>query len=135
MVDATKVCSIEVNTGHAGTKKYPLFIENKVNKEGKRTEGDCAILLGKNGSGKSTIARALSTEAEGTLFLDGDNKSVNGDLSNVYVFDENFISKNFRRLDGDHLNPIILLGDSVQIQDKIDDLMEEFKKHQVNIDD
>ncbi|WP_279753369.1 AAA family ATPase [Rothia dentocariosa] len=134
MVDATKVCSIEVNTGHAGTKKYPLFIENKVNKEGKRTEGDCAILLGKNGSGKSTIARALSTEAEGTLFLDGDNKSVNGDLSNVYVFDENFISKNFRRLDGDHLNPIILLGDSVQIQDKIDDLMEEFKKHQVNID-
>ena len=134
MVDATKVCSIEVNTGHAGTKKYPLFIGNEINKELKRPEGDCAILLGKNGSGKSTIARALSTEAEGTLFLDGDSKSVNGDLSNVYVFDENFISKNFRRLDGDHLNPIILLGDSVQIQDKIDDLMEEFKEHQVNID-
>lgn len=133
MVDATKVCSIEVNTGHAGTKKYPLFIGTEVNKEGKRPEGDCAILLGKNGSGKSTIARALSTETEGTLFLDGDNKSVNGDLSNVYVFDENFISKNFRRLDGDHLNPIILLGESVQFQEEINSLEEDRSRIQGKI--
>lgn len=139
MVDATKVCSIEIETDHAGVKKYTFFRQQKENKKDNKVTdnyGSCAIILGKNGSGKSTIARALSGKSDGVVFLDKDNKSINGidnDLSNVLVFDENFINENFRRLSGNHIEPIILLGNSVQFQDEIDSLEKQHEEYKAKI--
>ena len=58
MVEATKVSSIKIDTGYAGVKEYPLC--TRVNGRGRILEdAKCAIILGKNGSDKSTITRAL----------------------------------------------------------------------------
>lgn len=58
MVDAREVSLIKIDTGYAGVKEYPFF--TKVNGRGRILEdAKCAIILGKNGSDKSTITRAL----------------------------------------------------------------------------
>ena len=95
MVDATKVSKIKINTGYAGEKEYPIFTRMGKNDQ-VLSDAQCAIILGKNGSGKSTIARALSSENSDVKFFDKDGVFIGSDYSNVYVFDERFIGKNFR---------------------------------------
>lgn len=57
MVDATKVSKVKIDTGYAGWKEYPFF--TRVNKEGLIIDdAQVSIVLGGNGSGKSTISRA-----------------------------------------------------------------------------
>ncbi|WP_314672369.1 AAA family ATPase [uncultured Rothia sp.] len=108
MVDATKVSKITINTGYAGVKEYPLFTRP----DGK--DAQCAIILGKNGSGKSTLARALSVDVSNTEFFDKSGNSLGYDCSNVYVFDETYVIKNFRMSDPECIDPIILLGNFTQ---------------------
>lgn len=58
MVDAVEVSSIKIDTGYAGKKHYSFFA--RTDKNGQTLpDARCAIVLGKNGSGKSTIARGL----------------------------------------------------------------------------
>ena len=95
MVDATKVSKIKINTGYAGEKEYPIFTRMGKNDQ-VLSDAQCAIILGKNGSGKSTIARALSSENSDVKFFDKDGVFIGSDYSNVYVFDERFIGENFR---------------------------------------
>lgn len=93
MVDATKVSSIKIKTNHAGVKEYPFF--TRTGKNGPLPDARCAIVLGKNGSGKSTIARALS-DGENVEFFNKEGVLLGGNCDNVYVFDEWFIGENFR---------------------------------------
>ena len=105
MVDAREVSSIKIDTGYAGVKEYPFF--TKVNGRGRILEdAQCAIVLGKNGSGKSTIARVLSSENSDVKFFDKEGNFIGGDYSNIYVFDEWFIGKNFRMSDEEVLELI-----------------------------
>ena len=95
MVDATKVSSIKIDTGYAGVKEYQIF--TRVNSRGRILEdAQCTIVLGKNGSGKSTIARVFGSENSDVKFFDKEGGFIGGDYSNVYVFDEWFIGENFR---------------------------------------
>ena len=87
----------------------------------------CAIIHGKNGSGKSTIARALRGEIQSAEFLDEEGNNLNLDLSKVYVFDERFIIENFRKLSEDNLRSIVLLGESVKFSLKLMTLKKEQK--------
>jgi len=85
MVDATKVSSIKINTGYDGEREYSIF--TRVNSKGENLEdAQCVIILGKNSSGKSTIARALDGGSN-VEFFNKDRNSLGGDCSNVYVFD------------------------------------------------
>ena len=105
MVNAKKVSSIKIDTGYAGVKEYPFF--TKVNGRGRILEdAQCAIVLGKNGSGKSTIARVLSSENSDVKFFDKEGNFIGGDYSNIYVFDEWFIGENFRMSDEEVLELI-----------------------------
>lgn len=104
MVDAMEVSSIKIETEYAGEKEYPIFTRP----DGKTAQ--CAIILGRNGTGKSTLARALSVGSIGTDFLDKDGKSLGFDRANVYVFNEDYVIKNFRVYENSSLNPIIVLG-------------------------
>lgn len=116
MVDATKVSSIKIDTGYAGVKEYPVFSRP----DGKTAQ--CAIILGMNGSGKSTLARALSTETNKTKFLDKEEGELESDFSNVHVFNESYVIKNFRISKNLSLEPVVLLGDHSERVDEIDKL-------------
>ena len=89
-------------------KSTPIFTRP----DGKTAQ--CAIILGKNGSGKSTLARALSVDISNTEFFDKSGNSLGYDCSNVYVFDETYVIKNFRMSDPECIDPIILLGNFTQ---------------------
>lgn len=115
MVDATKVSSIKIDTGYAGVKEYPLFTRP----DGKAAQ--CAIILGKNGSGKSTLARALDDGCN-VEFFDENEDFLDADCSNVYVFNEEYVVKNFRIYEKDSLESIVMLGKSGRILDRINDL-------------
>ena len=104
MVDVTKVSKIKIDTDYAGVKEYPLF--TRVNGRGRILEdAQCAIVLGKNGSGKSTIARALS-DGKNVEFYSKEGVLLGGNCDNVYVFDEWFIGENFRMSDEEALKLI-----------------------------
>ena len=83
------------------------------------------IVYGRNGSGKSTIARAfrayqLDKPGERDLVLTKDKLNpVNEDWSRVLVFNEDFINDNVK-VDG--LNSIVTIGKSAQNYDQIKDL-------------
>ena len=113
MVDATKVSKIKIDTGYAGVKEYPVFSrpDGKV--------GQCAIILGGNGTGKSTIARTLSDDNKFTEFFDSDGKSLGSDCSNIHVFNESYVIKNFRIYEKASLEPIILLGNVGEQLDRL----------------
>ena len=116
MVDATKVSKIKINTGYAGEKEYPIFTRMGKNDQ-VLSDAQCAIILGKNGSGKSTIARALSSENSDVKFFDKDGVFIGSDYSNVYVFDERFIGKNFRMSDEEALALVTQIVERKTISD------------------
>lgn len=116
MVDATKVSKIKIDTGYARVKEYPIFSRP----DGKTAQ--CAIILGMNGSGKSTLARALSTETDKTKFLDKEEGELESDFSNIHVFNESYVIKNFRISKNLSLEPVVLLGDHSERVDEIDKL-------------
>jgi len=127
MVDATKVSSIKIDTGYAGVKEYPIF--SRFNKAGETINpAQCSIVLGSNGSGKSTIARAFTSETNSIEFIDKDGEVIGGDSSNIYLFDEKFIIDNFRKLDDNYLGPIVLLGEAAKAQENVDKLNMEIRK-------
>lgn len=107
MVNATKVSKITINTGYDGVKEYPVFSRP----DGKNAQ--CAIILGKNGSGKSTIARALE-DGYNVEFFDKNEGFLGRDCSNVHVFNESYVVKNFRIYEEESLEPIVLLGAPAQ---------------------
>lgn len=126
MVEAAKVSSIEIDTGYAGKKYYSFFARTDKNGQA-LPDARCAIVLGKNGSGKSTIARALSNDNKDAKFFDRDGKSLGRDCSNVHVFNEDYVIKNFRTYKPDYLEPVVLLGESGSLVDKIKDLEEKIE--------
>lgn len=84
------------------------------------------ILFGRNGSGKSTIGRALkelsdtSLEADKKQFskIDMDQPLTDDDRRAIHVFNEQFIEK-YVKINEDALGPIVMLGEQVGIAEKI----------------
>lgn len=105
---------------------FPPPEENQKNKEKLKKD---IIIYGKNGAGKSTIARAIRTIAEEsgssltyTSELLDKNRNII-DLSDeekkrICVFDEEFIDKNVK-FQEQGLNTIIMLGESVNLTQQI----------------
>ena len=99
-----------------------------------------ALIYGKNGSGKSTIAKSIREAAilSGTpendlpLFLDNQLNaiSINEPLSNsVFVFDETYIDKNIK-FNEEHLDTIVLLGKQKSLDDDLKKAESELSKLQ-----
>ena len=86
------------------------------------------LLYGRNGSGKSTIAKCLKTLFQTASdcnytasFPDDKNKELD---SNVYVYDEKFVSDNFK-INQDGLTSIVMLGHQVGLDEKLNKLEKE----------
>lgn len=88
-----------------------------------------AIIYGRNGTGKSTVVKAVKSIADGSnsatiqeaYFLDKDKKIVvlsEEEKKHIFVFNEEFIDKNVRlRTNG--LDTIVMLGKHIDLEDQI----------------
>lgn len=131
MVNATKVSKIRIDTGYAGVREYSFF--SKVRNNGIKYNAQYAVAYGKNGVGKSTIARSLGTETLGAEFFDIDGKSLGRDCSNVHVFNEMYVIENFRIYNSSHLKPVILLGEYATMINEMEILRKEISEIDENI--
>lgn len=87
-----------------------------------------ALLYGRNGSGKSTIARGfrqivgevLPTISRATIFDKDHNPIIlsKDERKDIFVFDEEYVDKNVK-LQEDHLETIVMLGEQVDLSEKI----------------
>ena len=87
-----------------------------------------SLLYGRNGTGKSTIARAFKKlkgeTVPGIQFVtcydihEGATTIQEGEQSDIFVFDEDFVTENVR-VDGDGLGSIVMLGEQAGLADKI----------------
>ena len=94
------------------------------------------LLYGRNGTGKSTIARAFRkakgvniTNIQTALILDNKGKEIDltdEEKSHIYVFDEDFVIQNVRVQD-DGLGAIVMLGKQAELNDQIEKATEAFK--------
>lgn len=105
----------------------------------------CSILYGRNGSGKSTIARAfrqisgvndsgltvasLCNEEGREIILNDDEKQ------NIYVFDQKFIDENIRLEEEDGLNTIVMLGSQVEIDKAIKEITSTITSQRVELEE
>lgn len=88
-----------------------------------------ALLYGRNGTGKSTIARAFRQLSGDTVpviasadFYDDAGQLVvlnEDEKRHIFVFDEDYVDRNVR-LQQDHLESIVMLGQAVDLTDKIE---------------
>lgn len=121
-------------------RELELFKENKT----------LSIVYGRNGSGKSTIARCLKQLAETeeeriererkveageeTGYIVTSNIPIKEeDKKGVFVFDEDFLRNNVR-VENNGLNTIVMLGEQVELDEKINAKKEELNKKQEECD-
>lgn len=87
------------------------------------------LLYGRNGSGKSTIAKCikrLGKEDDGSGYSAEMAHILSEDvLRRVYVFDEGFVSDNLRMEDEEGLNSIVMIGEQVGLDEKLKDLLKQ----------
>ncbi|MBO0467485.1 AAA family ATPase [Enterococcus plantarum] len=119
-----------------------FIIQSEHYSEGKQFEvfpdktSRVALLYGRNGSGKSTIARGFRKIKEQTTDVKIDIFNHDGGVldnfknskeSNVFIFDEDYIEKKVKvREEG--LDTIVLIGDQVYVDEKIKEVKQEIKK-------
>lgn len=94
----------------------------------KTTKG--ALVYGRNGTGKSTIAKAFRKLAGETVpsissaeLYNDENQVVKmneGEQNPIFVFDEDYVDKNVRLKDN-YLETIVMLGPIVDLEDEIDE--------------
>ena len=88
-----------------------------------------ALIYGRNGTGKSTIAKAFR-KAKGeelptikqVSFLDKDGSPITlseEDKDHIFIFDEDFVNEKVK-LKEDHLDTIIMLGQAADLAEKIE---------------
>jgi energy-coupling factor transporter ATP-binding protein EcfA2 len=116
---------------------FPSNVGNKI----KSIKG--ALLFGRNGSGKSTIAKAfrkLSGQDIPTInnvtSYDVDNHPIilsEDEQKHIFVFDEDYVDKNVK-IQQDHLDTILMLGPAADYTDKIDKAKSELDKAKSNFE-
>lgn len=86
------------------------------------------VLYGRNGSGKTSISRAIAEFRKLDAEIEGERKftvSFNQPLSDedkkhIFVFNEDYVNKKVRLEDAEGLGTIVMLGDAADIQGQID---------------
>ncbi|HIZ89117.1 MAG TPA: AAA family ATPase [Candidatus Mucispirillum faecigallinarum] len=109
--------------------------ENKVQKEKVEKTVRATLIYGRNGTGKSTIAKAFRRLSDETVSIITDvnvcNKSYEqivlseDDKAHIFVFDEDYVYKNVK-LQENHLETIVMLGKAADLTQKIEEVTLEY---------
>lgn len=121
------------------TKKFEFFpIHNKQNKKNR-----IALIYGRNGSGKSTIAKGFYDYSHSINprnivinLLDNNNQvyiSPDERANKVFVFDEDYISKNVK-MKNNGLDTIVLLGEQIDLEEQIKNNQNEIDATKSNLE-
>lgn len=96
-----------------------------------------SLIYGKNGSGKSTVAKAIAkakgidiADISSAILYDQDNNEIL-DTSTVHVFNEDYINSRVK-ICNDGLNAIVLLGELGEIEENIKNVEAEIHKEKEN---
>lgn len=109
---------------------------NAKNADGLELEKRVSVIYGKNGSGKTSIARAIHQYSQGlTSFLNvdllGNNENIlnkdNDCLKQIHVFNEDFIHREIRFTDDEKLKAIVLFGEDKLLDEQINNLKAKIK--------
>lgn len=120
-----------------------VFNPNDGENSNKRKIVKGTIIYGRNGSGKSTIAKGfkkLAGEDIKTInkseFFDIDNKNVivnDNETANIAIFDEEYVDR-YVRLKENGLGSIVMLGDLVDVSEELDNAHKELDNAQSDND-
>lgn len=128
MVTAKKISSVQFRFPYNQDKStLPIFeriIEGGQAKSPKKEHVKSCIIYGRNGSGKSSLARALGDGESELNFLDlsGDEVPDGDDRSNIYVYNEEYIECNFKQIQSANLGQIVLFGGAAEDSNEEDAL-------------
>ncbi len=93
-----------------------------------------AIIYGRNGTGKSTIARGffelandIKPRSIDVKLVANESKNIKQSPNKIFVFDEHYIDKNIK-IKEDGLGSIVLLGEQVGIEEEINEKNNELEK-------
>lgn len=121
------ISTVEVQGGLFATLTPFSLFDPQDGKELKTIKG--TLLYGRNGSGKSTIARAFrlargeeQPAIKQVSFIDKDGNSVtlsDDKKKRIFVFDEDFVNEKVKFKE-DHLDTIIMLGEAADLAGKIE---------------
>lgn len=109
---------------------YPYKSLNCFNNE----KAHISIIYGKNGSGKSTISKAVSGQEDlQCTYFDKDKNELFLDENSVFVFNEEYI-KNKVEIKEDGLDAVVLFGEQVKFDKKLDKLNSELDDNKRKLD-
>ena len=136
-----EICSIEL-CGANFENLTRLDIFNSMDREKHKTIKG-TLLYGRNGAGKSTIARGFrkiigesGLPIRQAWFLDKNGAPIiltEAEKRNIFVFDEDYVNKNVR-LQEDHLDTIVMLGEQVDLTKRIEDEKNAFETAKIEFD-
>ncbi len=134
-LEVQKVAGIKFNNYKKEEQQLMLFLRER---KGKKIPSGISIVYGANGSGKTTISRAISncvnnTPGQSTKFINEDGKALNDEienLDNVFIFNEDFINNNILIKD-DGIKTIVLIGEDINLSAKLEEneqKLEEYRR-------
>lgn len=106
-----------------------------------KDESVISLIFGKNGSGKSTIARMIDSKAKENLtlncecaFIDKTKNIININNKNIFVFNEEFINSNIG-IKSDGLDAVVLFGKQNDLDKDIVDIERKLKSSNNKLED
>lgn len=122
------ISSLKLQGANFETLTELPLLKKKTNSSKAKVHNKGALLFGRNGTGKSTMAKSFRKiagevvpEIQQAMLLDyAGNEFIltDDEKKHIFVFDEDYIDRNVK-LQEDHLNTIVLLGEVVDLTDKI----------------
>lgn len=115
-----EINNIEIQGGYFSSATNFKLFDNDVR---------MCIIYGKNGSGKSSISKAISSNGGEYVckFYDDNHNLLTIPNESIFVFNEEFINKQVQ-IKEEGLDAIVLLGDKVNIAKQIDEKKLEYEK-------
>jgi len=126
VIDVSNLVGVKFRNHRGEDVSYDLFMRH-----GEKDEiftSNISIIYGENGSGKSTLARKIaeasvsnpqvhffSKDKNELTFLDSQER-------NIFVFSEDYISENIQIKKDERLKNIVLFGDDVEVDSKLQNL-------------
>lgn len=137
-----KIKGIKIKSGIFEEEVCLELFEGKFDGTNQTKNDRVSLLFGRNGSGKSTIARGLHQleidevgEDDKVALIDERNSEIvlnDSNRKSIFVFNEDYVEKKVK-IAQDGLDTIVILGEQIDIDSQIDEKKKELSKVQIKL--